>query len=191
MTSAEIDDIVEQRRRGEMRRRWIWVTVVVGLLVVMSFVLVPAMLDPVRALRLQVNGIEAQALVTHTDTGPVVCDAAGCLETPYTIVNLDGGSVPPQVLSTPIGSPMAGRAGYLLGTIDHRIASAADASKVGDTFPVWFVLKGGDPQDLTADPRPNPVVSGLTSWWWLVVPLLLIAFYPRIDAVLFRRRTTT
>ena len=190
LSPAEIEHIIAQRHRDQMRRRWIWVSAIVGLLVLAAFIALPAMLHPVRALRLQLSGIQAQALVTHADLAPMVCDSSGCLDKPYAIVNLNGGSVPPPILASDMGSPLPEGSSYMLGVVERHVAPDADASKVGDAFPVWFVPTQGFPQDLTAERPQDLALSGLVSWWWLVIPLLVIALYPRIDVILLGRRTT-
>jgi hypothetical protein len=170
-----------------MRRRWAWFTGCLGVLMIGALIAIPGMSNPVNALQMQLSGVESQALVTATDVAPLVCDSTGCVERPYVIVNLNGGSVPPEVAAADITSPLPEGAAYLLRPIERQIASSAVASKVGDTVPVWFVGNDGFPQLLTTEQPKNPALSALLSWWWMPIVLLLIALYPRIDGALFAR----
>jgi hypothetical protein len=185
--AADIDSILAQRQRHAMRRRWAWFGGCLGVLMIGALIAIPGMSKPVNALRLQWSGVEAQALVTATDVAPLACDSTGCVEMPYVIVNLNGGSVPPEVAAADITSSLPQGAAYLLRPIERHIASSAVASKVGDTVPVWFVANDGFPQPLTTEQPQNPVLSALVSWWWVAIVFLLIGLYPRIDGALVAR----
>jgi hypothetical protein len=188
MSASEIDEIVARRRHQEMRQRRTRLVAAVVVLVTLSFALVPAMANPVRALRMQQRGVEAQAMVTGADEEPLTCDAAGCHEQVFVVFDLDGAEVPQSFLTADISALSAGGARYELTRVEHVVPSAAAASARGDTFPVWFVVDGQFAEDLTTLRPPIPFVSVMATWWWLLVPLLLVVLYPRIDAVVVRRR---
>ena len=191
MSTADIDAVVARRQHDEMRQRRTRVTVVVVVLVVLAFALVPALSAPVRALRMQQRGTEAQALVTSSGTSPVTCDGSGCSELVHVVFSTSGAPVPDSLLTADFSAASKAVPDYALTAVDHAIPSVTATSKEGDRIPVWFVDDGqGFPQDLTTQQPPNPFVSAVTTWWWLLVPLLLLALYPRVDALVVRRRTT-
>jgi hypothetical protein len=191
MSSEDIDEIVARRQDGEMRKRRSRVTVIIVVLVMLAFALVPALSDPMRAIRMQQRGTETQALVTNSDNGPVTCDGSGCTQQVHVVFSTSGATVPDSVLTADFSALWNDGADYALAAVDHAIPSAAATSNQGDRFPVWFIADGQDfPRELTAKRPPNPLTSAVTTWWWLLVPLLILVLYPRIDAVVIRRRGT-
>lgn len=190
MSTGEVEEILSRRRHDEMAKRRTWFAAVVVVLAVLVLLMVPAMSNPLRALRMQQYGIEAQAKVTSSDSRPVTCDGSRCTETAPVVFNTAGGNVPDAVLTADVSALSRGGVNYALTSVEHEVASVGATSEQGDTFPVWFVPASHEfPQDLTSQRPPNPFVSAVTTWWWLLIPMLLVLFYPRLDAHVRRRGT--